>query len=401
MRRPREIRCPPVRGLVALGCGAAAMAWAGVLCGCVMSVTAIAGDFAAGIRPPLATRGTEIIDARGEAVVLRGVNWFGMETETHVPHGLWVRDYTEMLAQMRALGFNLVRIPWSQVAIRSSEVSGIDFSRGANAELRGLTPLEVLDRIVAAAGREGLLVLLDCHRINDTEIPELWYGDGATEADWLDAWRTMARRYGPAANVIGADIKNEPHGAASWGTGDERTDFRLAAERCGDAIHEIAPHWLIVVEGVEKNVPDQRLPGHWWGGNLEGVRAAPVRLRVGNRVVYSPHEYGPGVQDADWFREPEFPANLAARWEQGFYFIVREGIAPVLVGEFGGRETTADTPEGVWQRAFVDFLHARRLGFVYWSWNPNSSDTGGLLEDDWLTVVESKRKLLAPLLGQP
>jgi endoglucanase len=38
---------------------------------------------------------------------------------------------------------------------------------------------------------------------------------------------------------------------------------------------------------------------------------------------------------------------------------------------------------------------------VYWSWNPNSSDTGGLLEDDWLTVVESKRKLLAPLLGQP
>jgi endoglucanase len=211
----------------------------------------------------------------------------------------------------------------------------------------------------------------------------------------------MARRYGPAANVIGADIKNEPHGAASWGTGDERTDFRLAAERCGDAIHEIAPHWLIVVEGVEKNVPDQRLPGHWWGGNLEGVRAAPVRLRVGNRVVYSPHEYGPGVQEADWFREPEFPANLAARWDQGFYYIVHEGIAPVLVGEFGGRETTADTPEGVWQRAFVDFLHARRLGFVYWSWNPNSSDTGGLLEDDWLTVVESKRKLLAPLLGQP
>ena len=384
---------------MASGFVAVAMAWAGVLWGCVMS--ALAGDGAARIRPPLATRGTDIVDADGQAVVLRGVNWFGMETETHVPHGLWARDYTEMLAQMRALGFNLVRIPWSQAAIRSSTVSGIDFSQGANADLRGRGPLEVLDRIVAAAGREGLLVLLDCHRIDDVEIPELWYDDDATEADWLDAWRIMARRYGTAATVIGADLKNEPHGAASWGTGDERTDFRLAAERCGDAIHEIVPHWLIVVEGVEKNVPDQRLPGHWWGGNLEGVRAAPVRLRVRNRVVYSPHEYGPGVKDADWFQEPDYPANLAARWEQGFYFIVREGIAPVLVGEFGGRQTTADTPEGVWQQAFVDFLAARRLGFVYWSWNPNSSDTGGLVEDDWLTVVEPKRKLLAPLLGQP
>jgi endoglucanase len=347
---------------------------------------------------PLATRGHEIVDRAGRPVVLRGVNWFGMETETHVPHGLWARDYRAMLAQIRGLGFNLVRLPWSVAAIRSADVQGIDFTSGANADLRGLGPLAILDRIVIEAERLGLLVLLDCHRLDDTRIPELWYGDGFTEDDWLDAWRTMARRYRAAANVIGADIKNEPHGAASWGTGDAATDFRLAAERCGDAIHEIAPHWLIVVEGVEKNVPGQRLPGHWWGGNLEGVREAPVRLKLANRVVYSPHEYGPGVKPADWFEDPTFPANLPDRWEQGFGFIASEGIAPVLVGEFGGRETGGETPEGVWQQAFVAFLRERRLGFIYWSWNPNSSDTGGLLADDWLTVVEPKRRLLAPLL---
>jgi endoglucanase len=356
---------------------------------------------AAEIQPPLATRGTDIVDRSGRPVVLRGVSWFGMETETHVPHGLWARDWKEMLAQIRATGFNLVRIPWSVNAIRSAQVAGIDFTKGANADLAGRAPLEVLDRIVAEADRQGLLVLLDCHRLNDDRIPELWYGDGFTEADWLDAWRTMARRYGTAANVIGADVKNEPHGAASWGTGDERTDFRLAAERCGDTIHEIAPHWLIVVEGVEKNVPGQQLSGHWWGGNLEGVRAAPVRLKTRHRVVYSPHEYGPGVSDADWFKDPAFPANLPDRWDKGFAYIVREGIAPVLVGEFGGRETGPDTREGVWQRAFVEFLRERRLGFVYWSWNPTSGDTGGLLADDWLTIVEPKRRLLAPLLDGP
>lgn len=366
-----------------------------VACGVVVAATA------AEIQPPLATRGTEIVDRSGRPVVLRGVSWFGMETETHVPHGLWARDWKAMLAQIRAAGFNLVRVPWSVNAIHSPTIGGVDFAKGANADLEGRSPLEVLDRIIAEADRQGLLVLLDCHRLNDDRIPELWYGDGFTEADWLDAWRIMARRYGTAANVIGADVKNEPHGVASWGTGDEQTDFRLAAERCGDAIHEIAPHWLIVVEGVEKNVPGQMLPGNWWGGNLEGVRAAPVRLKTPDRVVYSPHEYGPGVDDADWFQDSSFPANLADRWDKGFHYIVREGIAPVLVGEFGGRQTGADTREGVWQRAFVEFLREQRLGFVYWSWNPNSGDTGGLLADDWLTIVEPKRRLLAPLLDGP
>jgi endoglucanase len=47
------------------------------------------------VQPPLSTRGAEIIDAQGKVVVLRGVNWFGMETENHAPHGLWARDYQD------------------------------------------------------------------------------------------------------------------------------------------------------------------------------------------------------------------------------------------------------------------------------------------------------------------
>ncbi len=352
------------------------------------------------VRPPLATRGIDIVDRTGAPVILRGVSWFGMETETHAPHGLWARDYKEIIAQIRATGFNLVRLPWSVNAIRSTTVSGIDYSQGGNRELQGLGPLEVLDRLVVEMNRQGLLVLLDCHRLDDTQIPELWYGNGFTENDWFEAWRTMARRYRQAPNVIGADIKNEPHGKASWGTDDPATDFRLAAERCGNVILEIAPHWLIVVEGVEKNVPGQLLPGHWWGGNLEGVRKFPVRLAVKNRVVYSPHEYGPGVNPAEWFKDPTFPANMPDRWDKGFFYIVREKIAPVLVGEFGGRETGPDTAEGVWQRAFVNFLAEQKLGFIYWSWNPNSGDTGGVVENDWLTIVEPKRALLAPLLNR-
>ena len=74
----------------------------------------------------------------------------------------------------------------------------------------------------------------------------------------------LATRYKNQTNVIGADLKNEPHGRASWGTNDEATDWRLAAQRAGNAILAINPNWLIVVEGVEKNVPGQKLANHWW-----------------------------------------------------------------------------------------------------------------------------------------
>jgi endoglucanase len=28
--------------------------------------------------------------------------------------------------------------------------------------------------------------------------------------------------------------------------------------------------------------------------------------------------------------------------------------------------------------------------FYFWSWNPNSGDTGGILKDDWTTVQQGK-----------
>jgi endoglucanase len=350
---------------------------------------------------PLATRRAEIVDARGRMVLLRGVNWFGMETETNVPHGMWIRDYKDFLAQIKQQGYNVIRLPYSVQGLRETTVSGIDYGLPGNADLQGKTPIEVMDAIVQEAGRQGIMVLLDSHRLNNQRIPELWYGDGFTEADWINTWTMLAVRYKNQANVIGADLKNEPHGRASWGTGDRATDWRLAAERAGSAILKVNPNWLIVVEGVENNVPGQRLKRHWMGGNLEGVRRFPVRLPVRNRVVYSPHEYGAGVFNQPWFNEKSFPNNLSDRWETGFHYIARQGIAPVWVGEFGGRQTDATSKEGIWQRRFVQYLRQNRLGFAYWSWNPNSSDTGGLLQDDWKTLDLSKRTLLSQLFPVP
>lgn len=368
----------------------------------LLGLLAMAGSttFAAEKPPvtPLSTSRAKIIDATGKTVVLRGISWFGMETETHLPHGLWTRGYKETLRHIREWGFNLIRLPFSLQALRSNKISGIDYNKGSNRDFMGKTPLEAMDLVIAEAQRNQLMILLDFHRLNDREIPELWYDKHYSEKDWIDTWRMLALRYRKQGNVIGADLKNEPHGRASWGTGNLKTDWRLAAERAGNAIHKVNPNWLIVVEGIEKNVPGQKLPGHWWGGNLEGVRKFPVRLARPNKLVYSPHEYGQGVHNALWFHEANFPKNLYQRWEQGFYYIAREGIAPVLVGEFGGRKVDSKSKEGIWQRQFVDFIKQKELGFIYWCWNPNGGDTGGLVKDDWKTDEAGKRQLLKRLL---
>lgn len=351
---------------------------------------------------PLVTSGNQILDANGEPVIWQGVNWFGLETANQAPHGLWSRDYQDMLAQIADLGFNSIRLPFSIEAVEGTTTSGIDYGSGRNAALQGLTPLEVMDEIIAEAGRQGLMVILDNHSLaNDGYMYDLWYDQGGyTEQDWIDTWLQIAQRYRDTAHVVAFDLKNEPHGRATWGDGAQ-TDWRRAAQRAGNAILDVAPEKLIVVEGIEGPVAGgQVLDINWWGGNLEGVRDNPVRLSIPNRLVYSAHEYGPEVYNQPWFSDPNMEQVLAERWEAGFGYIHTEGIAPLLIGEFGAKAVDLSTVEGRWITQFADYLARTGISWTFWAWNPNSSDTGGVLTDDWTTVHPDKMALLTELINR-
>jgi aryl-phospho-beta-D-glucosidase BglC (GH1 family) len=76
------------------------------------------------------------------------------------------------------------------------------------------------------------------------------------------------------------------------------------------------------------------------------VRRFPVRLGRPNKLVFSPHEYGPSVFAQPWFSAPNYRELLYDRWEKGFQFIADEGTAPILIGEFGGNDTGTDTVGG-------------------------------------------------------
>ena len=44
----------------------------------------------------------KVVNDAGQTIQLRGVNWFGFETNTHVVHGLWARNWKDMITQMQA-----------------------------------------------------------------------------------------------------------------------------------------------------------------------------------------------------------------------------------------------------------------------------------------------------------
>src|SRR6185312_4515342 len=230
----------------------------------------------------ISTSHGQLVDAAGCKVILAGVNWFGFERGSFAPHGLHVRNWQSMLKQMVQLGFNTIRLPFTnQLFEPASKPQGINYQ--LNPDLKGLQGLALMDRIIQGAGKLGLKVILDRHDPTADQRPPLWYNDQMPQSTWIQDWAMLAQHYRGNSTIIGADLANEPHGPATWGDGNPNTDWHMAAEKAGTAILAVNPNWLIIVEGIEQYHGDS----YWWGGNLEGAAQYPVRLSKPNKLVYS------------------------------------------------------------------------------------------------------------------
>ncbi|MHA7055742.1 cellulase family glycosylhydrolase [Aquimarina sp. M1] len=370
----------------------------------------------------LSTSGNKLLDADGNEVLLAGVNWFGFETQNNLIHGLWSRDMYSVLHQSKELGFNCFRIPWHNLMLRDGvaiyepnewvqDILTDNSGSGpySNLYLQGVTkPIEALDKIVEWCQENDMKIILDCHSRNpDGYLAEnLWYTDSVSEEEWIADWVFIAERYKNYDAVIGMDLNNEPHGkiddptGARWGNNDPATDWKLAAEKCGNAILEVNPNVLIIVEGIEAYTkPDGTNTTYWWGGNLQGARDYPITLSNPNKLMYSPHEYGPTVFEQTWFSASDFPENMPAIWEEQFNFLTTNGTSPLFVGELGIQGQGGK--DEIWFAKFIDFIKEQKLHYTFWSLNPNSGDTGGILNNDWSTVVQWKMDYLQPILSNP
>ncbi len=365
------------------------------------------------------TSGNQILDASGNPVRIAGVNWYGFETPDEVAHGLWAQDYHAIVNDIKNLGYNTIRIPFSNQMVEDPIVpQNLSYYNTGpiNTDLAGLNSLQILDKIIAYAGQEGLKVILDDHRSEAGESAEqngLWYTSAYTSQDWVNDWAALARRYAGNPTVVGFDLRNEPHTpagdsyaeGATWGTGDPATDVRLAYEQAGNAILAADPNALVFCEGIGENPASSGgYNSTWWGGDLAMAGQYPVTLSSPGHVVYSAHDYGPNLFQQTWFNSSTTPASLDAVWNANWGYLYKQGTAPVWVGEFGTDNTASDIEsstagsQGQWFESLVSYLAGNPwMGWTYWALN--GEDPYNLLDSQYDATPASagKQSLLATI----
>jgi endoglucanase len=340
-------------------------------------------------RLPLHTSGQWIVDRNGNRLKLNSVAWYGAEEQDYVVAGLERQDIHVIAQRIRSLGFNSVRLPWSNQLYESNPVAP-NSAVEANPQFLGKHAMEVFDSTVTALAQEGILIVLDNHTSNadwccsGTDGNTLWYNADYPESKWIADWQGMVRRYKNVPQVIGADLRNEPRADATWG-GNAATDWHAAAERGGNAVLRISPNLLIFVEGIN------------YAADLTGVAQLPVQLNVPNRLVYEAHDY------SFYHNGLQSESALFQALDQSWGYVTTPGqtyTAPIWVGEWGNCHDSQaclvdSTPGsgGFWFQSFRDYLDQRDFDWGYWALNGTEAkgtsrtfgdeETYGVLDPYW------------------
>ncbi|MBR4111878.1 MAG: cellulase family glycosylhydrolase [Ruminiclostridium sp.] len=372
----------------------------------------------------LFTDGNRIVDKNGKRVWLTGVNWFGYNTGTNTFDGLWNSQLKPSVEAIADHGFNLIRVPISAELINqwaAGEYPRANYNNAYNPELNNMNSLQIFDYFLKLAEENGIKVMPDIHSAETNASGHnvnLWYTSKVSVEDYYSALEWMADRYKDNDTIIAFDLKNEPHGkpyegdgAAIWNDSKDANNWKYVAETAAARILAKNPNVLILVEGTEiypmdlatnsdyHSTNDKEYYFNWWGGNLRGVKDYPIDLgKYQNKLVYSPHDYGPTVYKQPWFEgNYTFDSLMKDCWRDNWFYIHENNTAPLLIGEWGG---FMKEPNLTWMTYMRKLIKDNKLNHTFWCFNANSGDTGGLVLDDFITWDEEKYAFVKEVLWQ-
>ena len=271
--------------------------------------------------------------------IIKGINWFGFETEYKNLMCSWVHDIDWNLKTMKGIGFNYIRLPFSE-----------EFVKEGN--------WENMDKFFDKSLQYDMKVVLDFHRLHSTHQSFKPYDEKYTFDDFLFSWKTILDRYSGYSNLVAVDIFNEYQGSnyVEWNN--------LARQ---------------IVSFLEFHFPNRFeffVGGTNWGGNIHYMDLSD--LSFSDRIRYSIHKY--------WFSDSK---PYEEKWNYSF------GDHPpvVNVGEWGYKSD--EVREVQWARDFVEYLIEQDIrDTFFWTWSWNSGDTAGILLQNCETIDNEKMELL-------
>ena len=283
-----------------------------------------------------------------------------------------------------------------------------------------MNSLEIFNYVIDQCRANGLKIMIDFHCASTNASGHnypMWYDEKISEKDFIRALEWIASTYKNDDTIIAIDLENEPHGKpnesprAKWDDSKDADNWKYIAEKAGLAVLKKNPNLLIMVEGIECYPIDTKANGsfksqdkadyyfNWWGGNLRGVADNPVDLgKYNNKLVYSPHDYGPTVYEQPWFEGGyTFDSLMDDCWYDNWFYIYDKKKAPLLIGEWGG---FMKEPNLTWMTYCRQLIMENKLHHTFWCFNANSGDTGGLVLDDFTTWDKEKYEFVKEVLWQ-
>lgn len=365
---------------------------------------------------PLSTFDRHVIDNNGDRFKLVSVNWYGPHTERQVVEGLEFQRLEYMVSLIKEMGFNSVRLPFSNEMLHDSRIVDTQYLI-ANPQLIGLTALEIFDKTVEALAEQGLAIILNNHTTSSSwccnyDENGLWFteakSNGYTQTTqmWIEDWLMLTERYKDIPQVVGMDLRNEVRTmkratlmlpiSPNWGLGGP-TDWHLAAKQAGNAILELNPELLIIVEGINWQGLIPSL-GSGWRPVLAPIKEKPINLIKPNKLVYAAHNYaftGPAHNGDDRYSNgnPRYSDLSSDQFEKTLYeewlFALESETYytnPVWISEFGVGKIPPDEQAKKWFKSFTELLIEKDVDFAYW---PLNDEEFGLVNSDWSGRVEN------------
>jgi len=289
--------------------------------------------------PWIKVEGNHFVTEKGETIVFKALD--ASDPDKLEKNGHWNQEY---FSQIKSWNANMVRFPIHPKAWRE---------RGRTAYL------ELLDKGIEMAKKEGLYVILDWHSIGNLRSEIFQHPRyNTTKKETYEFWIEIAKRYGGNSNVAMLELFNEPtlwsgkFGTCSW-----------------NQWKEIMEELIIIVRanGAE-NIP--LVAGFDWAYDLTEVINSPINAEG---IAYVSHPY-PQKRKQPW----------EGNWEADFGHVADH--YPVILTEIGYCEEGdegAHIPvisDSSYVSAITEYAAKKGISYCVWVFDPQWSP---MLLKDW------------------
>lgn len=381
---------------------------------------------AMGAARPLVVEGTKFKDG----VTLKGLNWFGFNNQQTMVDGLWsggrasATDFSTIVFRMKLLGFNTIRLPFTfsnlELPTTSKEMpcvveplskvvsdvfgrqyavppffSPLPTGKVCNSYLPNGKTIDRFLWTIQQFIKNGFYVVLDYHPMGTENHP---YNVDKFVNAWSALWNRVVRLPDAKGRVI-VDLMNEPDsmniGWTRYGNIPGAKDLYLATmdrlSKTGDP--------LFLIEGTGQTgyklswgngfVVNSTLINEYKLSDPRSFFNEVLKKPYVNNVIVSPHLYGPTISKDNEFYKGNALWN---RLNNSFGELFQRGYCHqgkckkfmVILGEFGSfftdqRDIDYYNDMASW---FNKHMGANK-NWIFWCYNENSGDTGGIVGKNW------------------